>query len=47
VLVRPDRHVAWRAEEYTAAAASSLCDVLQQLLGPGAPVLQLSDQGKF
>ncbi|MDQ1517419.1 MAG: 2,4-dichlorophenol 6-monooxygenase, partial [Actinomycetota bacterium] len=32
VLVRPDRHVAWRAEEYTSEAASSLCDVLQELL---------------
>src|SRR5207302_6251346 len=32
VLVRPDRHVAWRAEEYSSEAASSLCDALQHLL---------------
>src|SRR5256714_909238 len=51
VLVRPDRHVAWRAEEYTSEAASSLCDVLQQILAKssdprhhtGAPVLQVSE----
>ena len=32
VLVRPDRHVAWRAAEYTPAAAASLSDVLRGLL---------------
>jgi 2,4-dichlorophenol 6-monooxygenase len=32
VLVRPDRHVAWRAEHYSAGAAAALCDVMQQLL---------------
>ncbi|HEY2704072.1 MAG TPA: FAD-dependent monooxygenase [Candidatus Dormibacteraeota bacterium] len=32
VLVRPDRHVAWRAERYTAGAAAALCDVMRQLL---------------
>ncbi|MDQ1491527.1 MAG: 2,4-dichlorophenol 6-monooxygenase [Actinomycetota bacterium] len=48
VLVRPDRHVAWRAEGYTSEAASSLCDALQQLLaqrdvGEEHPPLQLDD----
>jgi 2,4-dichlorophenol 6-monooxygenase len=32
VLVRPDRHVAWRAEQYTSGAAAGLCEVMQQLL---------------
>ncbi|HEY0410170.1 MAG TPA: hypothetical protein VGE42_07865 [Candidatus Dormibacteraeota bacterium] len=32
VLVRPDRHVAWRAERYTSGAAEHLCEVMQQLL---------------
>jgi 2,4-dichlorophenol 6-monooxygenase len=32
VLVRPDRHVAWRAEQYTSGAAAGLCEVMQQVL---------------
>jgi 2,4-dichlorophenol 6-monooxygenase len=32
VLVRPDRHVAWRAAEYTPAAAEALTEVLRELL---------------
>jgi 2,4-dichlorophenol 6-monooxygenase len=32
VLVRPDRHVAWRADEYTPKAAQALTEVLRELL---------------
>jgi 2,4-dichlorophenol 6-monooxygenase len=32
ILVRPDRHIAWRAEEYTPQAAQRLTEVLRELL---------------
>lgn len=32
ILVRPDRHIAWRAHEYSAQAARTLTDVLHELL---------------
>ncbi|HEY4409807.1 MAG TPA: FAD-dependent monooxygenase [Acidimicrobiia bacterium] len=36
ILVRPDRHVAWRADAYTPDAAASLSDVLAGLLADPA-----------
>jgi 2,4-dichlorophenol 6-monooxygenase len=32
VLVRPDRHVAWRSDRYTGAAARDLTAVLRRML---------------
>ena len=44
VLVRPDRHVAWRVERYTADAATALCEVMQQLLMNIGKAAELSVQ---
>jgi 2,4-dichlorophenol 6-monooxygenase len=33
VLVRPDRHVAWRSMRYTPDSAQRLPDMLEQALG--------------
>ncbi|HEY2095720.1 MAG TPA: FAD-dependent monooxygenase [Pseudonocardia sp.] len=36
ILVRPDRHIAWRAEEYTPQSAQRLTEVLREVLSvPG------------
>ncbi|MDT7675844.1 MAG: 2,4-dichlorophenol 6-monooxygenase [Pseudonocardiales bacterium] len=36
ILVRPDRHIAWRADEYTPRAAQALTEVLREVLSaPG------------
>ena len=38
ILVRPDRHIAWRAHEFTPEAAKTLTDVVRQLLSlPDTP----------
>jgi 2,4-dichlorophenol 6-monooxygenase len=38
VLVRPDQHVAWRANEVAEDAAAELGRVMESLLGVAAPV---------
>ncbi|HTF50344.1 MAG TPA: FAD-dependent monooxygenase [Pseudonocardia sp.] len=43
VLVRPDRHVAWRSARYTTEAARELTDVLSQILSPPVSVAAATD----